>query len=86
MCARKTFYIFAKSADAQQFCAVRQDQPIPRMIDGVQWRYVNCIDTSRDKLCGFDLDEANEAMRHRGIYFYRRVFTFSRPGDLLRAA
>lgn len=86
MCARKTFYIFAKSSDAQQFCAVRQDQPIPAMIDGVQWRYVSCIDTSHDKPYGFDVDEAQKAMRHRGVYFYRREFIFSHVGGLRQAA
>jgi hypothetical protein len=86
MCARKAFYIFATSSDAQQFCAVRQDQPIPRMIDGVQWRYVSCIDTTRDRPYGFDVDEANTAMRQCGVYFYRREFVFSQPGGLLRAA
>lgn len=86
MCARKTFYIFAKSSDAQQFCAVRQDQPIPLMIDGVQWRYVSCIDTARDRPYGFDVDAANNAMRHHGIYLYRREFAFSKPSGLLEAA
>ena len=86
MCARKTFYIFAKSSDAQQFCAVRQDQPIPAMIDGVQWRYVSCIDTSRDKPYGFDVDDAQKAMRHRGVHFYRREFIFSQVGGLRQAA
>ena len=86
MCARKTFYIFAKAADGQQFCAVRQDQPIPAMIDGVQWRYVSCIDTSRDKPFGFDVDDAHRAMRRCGVYFYKREFIFSQPGVLLKAA
>ena len=85
MCARKTFYIFAKVADSQQFCAVRQDEPIPRMIDGVQWTYVSCIDTSRDKLFGFDVDAAQEAMRRRGVYFYRRELMF-REANFLREA
>ena len=86
MCARKTFYIFVNAADGQEFCAVRQDQPIPAMIDGVQWRYVGCIDTTRDKPFGFDIDDAQRAMRHRGLYFYRRAFIFSQPGVLLKAA
>ena len=86
MCARKTFYIFANACDALQFCAVRQDQPIPALIDGVQWRYVSCIDTTRDKPFGFDVDDAQRAMRHRGVYFFRREFIFSHPGILLKAA
>jgi len=86
MCARKTFYIFAKASDAQLFCAVRQDQPIPAMIDGVQWHYVSCIDTSREKPFGFDADDAQRATRHRGVYFYKREFIFSQPGVLLEAA
>ena len=86
MCARKTFYIFARSSDGQRFCAVRQDQPIPRMIDGVQWRYVTCIDTARDRPFGFDVDDANKAMRNGGVYFYKREFVFSQPRTLLQAA
>lgn len=86
MCARKTFYIFANGSDAQQFCAVRQDQPIPQMIDGVRWRYVSCIDTARDRPFGFDPDDAHRAMRHRGVYFYRREFVFAQAGALPKAA
>ena len=86
MCARKTFYIFAKASDAQQFCAVRQDQPIPRMLDGVRWTYVSCIDTTRARPFGFDIDRAHEAMRHGGIYFYCRELMFRRSNFLLEAA
>jgi hypothetical protein len=86
MCARKTFYIFSKASDEQQFCAVRQDQPIPRMIDGVTWTYVSCIDTTRDRPFGFDIDEAHRSMRHRGVYFYRRELMFRRANFLLEAA
>ena len=85
MCARKTFYIFAKASDGQQFCAIRQDQPIPRMIDGVAWTYVSCIDTARDRLFGFDADAAQAAMRRSEVYFYRRELLFRR-NDLLRQA
>jgi hypothetical protein len=86
MCARKTFYIFAKASDEQQFCAVRQDQPIPPMIDGIRWTYVSCIDTSRDRPFGFDIDRAHEAMREGGVYFYRRELLFRRANFLLEAA
>jgi hypothetical protein len=86
MCARKTYYIFVKATDDRQFCAIRQDQPIPQMIDGVQWMYVSCIDTSRDRPFGFDVDAAHEAMRHRGVYFYRRELMFRRANFLLEAA
>jgi hypothetical protein len=86
MCARKTYYIFVKATDDRQFCAIRQDQPIPQMIDGVQWMYVSCIDTSRDRPFGFDIDAAHAAMRHRGVYFYRRELMFRRANFLLEAA
>ena len=86
MCARKTFYIFAKASDEQQFCAVRQDQPIPPMIDGVRWTYVSCIDTSRDRPFGFDIDKANAAMRRGDIYLYRRELMFRHANFLLEAA
>jgi hypothetical protein len=86
MCARKTYYIFVKATDDRQFCAIRQDQPIPQMIDGVQWMYVSCIDTSRDRPFGFDVDAAHAAMRHRGVYFYRRELMFRRANFLLEAA
>ncbi|WP_457105399.1 hypothetical protein [Methylobacterium sp. P5_C11] len=86
MCARKTFYIFVNASDGQSFCAVRQDQPIPPMIDGVHWTYVSCIDTSRDKPYGFDADAAHAAMRRRGVYFYRRELMFRRANFLLEAA
>lgn len=86
MCARKTYYIFVKATDDRQFCAIRQDQPIPQMIDGVQWMYVSCIDTSRDRPFGFDVDAAHAAMRHRAVYFYRRELMFRRTNFLLEAA
>jgi hypothetical protein len=86
MCARKTFYIFVKASDDQQFCAIRQDQPIPAMLDGVRWMYVACIDTSRDKPFGFDVDAANAVMRRGEIYYYRRELMYRRANFLLEAA
>ncbi|APT33622.1 MULTISPECIES: hypothetical protein [Methylobacterium] len=86
MCARKTFYIFVAATDGEQFCAVRQDQPIPAIIDGVHWMYVGCIDTARDKPYGFDADAAHAAMRRGGVYLYRRELMFRRANFLLEAA
>ena len=86
MCARKTFYIFVEASDGAQFCAVRQDHPIPTVIDGVRWKYVSCIDTARDKPYGFDADAAHAAMRQQGVYFYRRELMFRRADFLLEAA
>ncbi|ACB26842.1 hypothetical protein ABID82_001110 [Methylobacterium sp. PvP062] len=86
MCARKTFYIFVSASDGEQFCAVRQDQPIPSLLDGVRWTYVGCIDITRDRPYGFDADAAHAAMRSRGVYFYRRELMFRRANFLLEAA
>lgn len=85
MCARKTFYIFAKTADKSQFCAVRQDHPIPAILDGISWEYVDCIETTRAKPFGFNTEDAQESMRNHGIYFYRRELAFVR-GSLMAAA
>lgn len=85
MSARDIFYIFVKASDANHFCAVRQDQPIPAMLDGVHWSYAGFTDNLRSPPLGFDLDKANQAMTSRGVYFYRREFVFTR-GSLLREA
>lgn len=74
MSARDIFYIFAKTSDANHFCAVRQDQPVPAMLDGTHWIYAGFIDNMRSRPLGFNLDKANEAMTNRGIYVYRREF------------
>ena len=86
MSARDIFYIFVKTSDANRFCAVRQDQPIPAMLDGVHWSYVGLTDNLRSPPLGFDIDKAHEAMKTRGIYFYRREFVFVRGSLLLEAA
>jgi hypothetical protein len=86
MCARKVFYIFSKSSDGNQFCAVRQDQLIPAMLDGVHWEYAGCIDISRGKPSSFDVEDAQEATRCQGIYFYRREFAFQLGNLVLVAA
>ena len=85
MSARDIFYIFVKTSDANQFCAVRQDQPIPAMLDGDHWSYAGFTDNLRSPPLGFDLDKAHEAMTLGGVYFYRREFIFGR-GSLLEAA
>jgi hypothetical protein len=85
MCARKVFYVFVKTSDKDQFCAIRQDQPIPSMLDGVSWEYVDCIEVTRTKPLGFHAEDAQEATRSQGIYFYRREFAFAR-GSLMAAA
>lgn len=85
MSARDIFYIFVQASDANRFCAVRQDQPVPSMLDGIHWIYAGYTDNLRSPPLGFDLDKANEAMARRGVYFYRRELVFVR-GSLLEAA
>jgi hypothetical protein len=85
MSARDIFYIFVNTSDANRFCAVRQDQSIPAMLDGVHWSYAGFTDNLRSPPLGFDLDKANGAMSRRGIYFYRREFIYVR-GSLREAA
>ena len=77
MCARQVYYVFSKAADEAQFCAVRQDQPIPRFLDGVTWLFVRTLEMPAERPVGFDLDEAEAATRRAGVYFYERVLAFA---------
>lgn len=86
MSAREIFYIFVKASEANQFCAVRQDQPIPAMLDGVNWLYAGFTDHLRCPPLGFDIDRAHEATSRHGIYFYQRRLVFARGNLLLEAA
>jgi len=86
MCARKVYYIFSKADDGAVFCAVRQDQPIPNFLDGRSWHFTKSIQVPLEKPLGFDLDEAEIAMRSSGVYFFRREFTFMLGWRELKAA
>ena len=78
MCVRKTFYIFRNISDHDEFCAVRQDQPIPMFLDGSKWEYTRVIDTGHDRLLDFDVEDSTDATRENGFYFYRRRRMLSR--------
>jgi hypothetical protein len=86
MCARKVFYIFSKVGQANEFCAVRQDQPIPSFLDGVTWELSRILNVPVERLLGFDLDDADAATRKSGVYHFRREFRFARSWNDLEAA
>jgi hypothetical protein len=86
MCARKVFYIFCRVGRTNEFCAVRQDQPIPSFLDGVRWGFSRTLNVPVEKLLGFDLDDADAATRKAGVYHFRREFSFAVSLGELEAA
>ncbi|WP_456685261.1 hypothetical protein [Bradyrhizobium sp. P5_C11_2] len=86
MCARKIFYVFSRVDRTNEFCAVRQDQPIPGFLDGVSWELSRILNIPVEKLLGFDLDDAEAATRKSGVYHFRREFSFALSWNDLDAA
>ena len=86
MCARKVFYIFSRVGCPNEFCAIRQDQPIPGFLDGVSWEFARTPEISREKLLGFHFEDAETATRKTGVYYYQREFSFSASWNNLDVA
>lgn len=86
MCARKVFYIFSRVGRAHEFCAVRQDQPIPSFLDGVSWEFSRILNVPVEKLLGFDPEDADAATRKAGVHYFQREFSFAANWRDLEAA
>ena len=86
MCARKTFYIFVNAVGRAELLRRPAGPADPADDRRRSLTYVSCIDTTRDKPFGFDLDRAHDAMRRGSVYFYRRELMFRRTNFLLEAA
>lgn len=86
MCTHKIYYIFSKVSDGTAFCAVRQDQPIPAFLDGLNWIFARTFEAPFDEPLGFDFDQAEADTHKRDTYFFRREFSFMAGWHELEAA
>jgi hypothetical protein len=70
MAYTRTYNMFRRSDDQEIFCAIGQDQPIPRFIDGVSWLYQGTVTDDGPVPTGFLAHVARKASDLNGFYLF----------------
>ncbi|WP_336487404.1 hypothetical protein [Methylobacterium nigriterrae] len=66
-----SYSLFAKDSEAGLCCAVRQDQPIPRFVEG--WTFKGVIREARDAPPDFRPHAAHAATALTGFYLFHSL-------------
>jgi hypothetical protein len=70
MAVPRTYNMFRRSDAPEIFCAVCQDAPVPRFIDGESWLYHGTVRDDRNVPAGFLPHVARKASDMNGFYLF----------------
>jgi hypothetical protein len=66
------YNLFRRKADQHLYCAVPEDRPVPKFVDGAEWEYGGRVADDDAPPPGFR-DEAAAAARVNGYYIFQAV-------------
>jgi hypothetical protein len=69
--AASRYNLFRRKAEQHLYCAVPEDRPVPRFVDGCDWEYRGCVAENNAPPAGFRDDAAAAAVRSTGYYIFK---------------
>lgn len=64
----RTYNLFRRKGEADLFCAVPQDVPVPNFVTADNWEYACPLDI--ETLSGFDANAAQDSAAANGFYLF----------------
>jgi len=64
----RIYNLFRRKGEADLFCAVPQDVPVPNFVTGDEWEYAHPLDI--ETLSGFDASAAQASAAANGFYLF----------------